>query len=72
MCYLTVELLELVDKCISLEGSIEGDELLERKVGVLPGYLTVELLELMSASALKVSNEGDELPEWKVCLLPDC
>jgi hypothetical protein len=36
MCYLTVKLLELVDKCISLEGSIEGDELLERKEDVLP------------------------------------
>ncbi len=36
VCYLTVELLELVDKCISLKGSIEGDELPERKVGALP------------------------------------
>jgi hypothetical protein len=36
VCYLTVELLELVDKYISLERSIEGDELLERKVAVLP------------------------------------
>jgi hypothetical protein len=37
VCYLTVELLELVNKCISLKGSIEGDELLEGKVDVLPG-----------------------------------
>jgi hypothetical protein len=36
MCYLTVELLELVDKSISLEGSIEGDELLKGEVDVLP------------------------------------
>jgi hypothetical protein len=36
MCYLTVELIELVDECISLKGSIEGDELLEGKVDVLP------------------------------------
>ncbi len=36
LCYLTVELLELVYKCISLEGSIEGDKLLEGKVDVLP------------------------------------
>jgi hypothetical protein len=36
MCYLTVELLELVEECISLEGSIEGDELLKGKVAVLP------------------------------------
>jgi hypothetical protein len=25
VCYLTVELLELVDKCFSLKGSIQGD-----------------------------------------------
>ncbi len=36
VCYLTVELLELVDECISLKGSIKGDELPERKIGVLP------------------------------------
>jgi hypothetical protein len=36
VCYLTVELLELVDECISLKGSTEGDELFERKVAVLP------------------------------------
>jgi hypothetical protein len=36
MCYLTVELLELVDECFSLKGSNENDELLEGKVGVLP------------------------------------
>ncbi len=36
VCYLTAELLELVDKCISLEGSIAGDELPESKVGLLP------------------------------------
>jgi hypothetical protein len=36
MCYLTVELLELVDECISLKGNIEGDELPERKEGLLP------------------------------------
>jgi hypothetical protein len=36
VCYLTVELLELVDECIILKGSIDGDELLERKVAVLP------------------------------------
>jgi hypothetical protein len=36
LCYLTVELLELVYKCISLKGSIEGNELLEGKVAVLP------------------------------------
>ncbi len=36
LCYLTVELLELVDKGISLEGSIEGDKLLEGKVAVVP------------------------------------
>ncbi len=35
-CYLIVELLELVDKCISLKGSTESDELPERRVGVLP------------------------------------
>ncbi len=34
MCYLTVELLELVDECIILKGSIEGDELLEGEVRV--------------------------------------
>ncbi len=31
MCYLTVELLELDDKCFSLKGSTEGDELFEGK-----------------------------------------
>jgi hypothetical protein len=36
MSYLTVELLELFDECISLEGSTEGDELPERKEGLLP------------------------------------
>ncbi len=36
VCYLTVELLELVDKSISFERSIEGDELPERKEGLLP------------------------------------
>jgi hypothetical protein len=36
MCYLAVELLELVDECISLKESFEGDELTERKVGLLP------------------------------------
>ncbi len=36
MCYLTVEVLELVDECISLKGSIEGDELLKGEVDVLP------------------------------------
>ncbi len=36
VCYLTVELLELVDESISFEGSIEGDELLEGKIDVLP------------------------------------
>ncbi len=36
MCYLAVELFELVDECISLKGSVEGDELLEGKVAVLP------------------------------------
>ncbi len=36
LCYLTIELLELVDECISLKGSIEGDELPERKEAVLP------------------------------------
>jgi hypothetical protein len=36
LCYLTVELLELVDKCISLKGSTEGDELLKGEVNVLP------------------------------------
>jgi hypothetical protein len=34
VCYLTVELLELVDKCFSLEG--RSDELLKVKVDVLP------------------------------------
>jgi hypothetical protein len=38
LCYLTVELLELVDKGISLKGSVEGDELLEGKEAVLPDY----------------------------------
>ncbi len=33
---LTVGLLELVDKCFSLKVSTEGDELPDRKVGVLP------------------------------------
>ncbi len=36
VCYLTVELIELVDECIILKGSIDGDELLERKEAVLP------------------------------------
>jgi hypothetical protein len=36
MCYLTVELLELVDECISLKGSPEVDELFEWKEGLLP------------------------------------
>jgi hypothetical protein len=36
MWYLTVELLELVDECISLKESTEGDELPERKEGLLP------------------------------------
>jgi hypothetical protein len=36
VCYPTVELLELVDECISVKGSIEGDELPERKEGLLP------------------------------------
>jgi hypothetical protein len=34
LCYLTVKLLELVDESISLKGSVEGDELLEREVRV--------------------------------------
>jgi hypothetical protein len=34
VCYLTVELLELVDESISLKRSIEGDELLEGEVRV--------------------------------------
>ncbi len=46
---LTVELLELVDECISLEESIEGDELPERKKGLLPDYLLpVDLLDLVA------------------------
>ncbi len=36
VCYLTVKLLELVDKCFSLKRSIEGDELLEGEEGLLP------------------------------------
>ncbi len=72
MCYLTVELLWLVDECISLMGRIEGDELLEGKVAVL-GYLTVELLELVDkCSSLEGSVEGDELLKVKVDVLPDC
>ncbi len=36
VCYLNVELFELVDEGVSFERSIEGDELLERKEGLLP------------------------------------
>ncbi len=37
MCYLTVDLLDLVDECIILKGGIDGDELpLEGKEAVLP------------------------------------
>jgi hypothetical protein len=35
MGYLIVELLELIDECISLKGSTEGDELIEGKKAVL-------------------------------------
>ncbi len=34
VCYLTVELLELVYESISLEGSVESDELFEGEVRV--------------------------------------
>ncbi len=71
MCYLTVELLELVYECISLKGSILKVMNSLRKTKVC--YLTVELLELVDESISLVGGvEGDELLEGKVDMLPDC
>ncbi len=70
MCYLTVELLELVESASALKEALKVMNSLRGKTVC---YLTVELLELVDECiSLKESIEGDKLLEGKVAVLPDC